>query len=75
MDKKVYLQVTDISHSLQACDIEEDGLISFDLHSDGDGNRLLLQFRVVSTHWQYFFHNSPPKQAPECCSPRKRNRS
>ncbi|PWA33936.1 3-oxoacyl-[acyl-carrier-protein] synthase 3 B protein [Artemisia annua] len=26
---------------VQACDIEEDGLFSFDLHSDGDGNRHL----------------------------------
>lgn len=26
---------------LQACDIEEDGLFSFDLHSDGDGQRHL----------------------------------
>lgn len=28
-------------HLVQACDIEDDGLFSFDVHSDGDGRRYL----------------------------------
>lgn len=33
------LRVTNLFQILQACDMEEDGLFGFDLHSDGDGNR------------------------------------
>lgn len=34
-----HLQNNDI---LQACDSEEDGLFSFDVHSDGEGRRYVL---------------------------------
>lgn len=29
---------------LQACDSDEDGLFSFDMHSDGEGQRYFLSF-------------------------------
>lgn len=32
---------------MQACDIEEDGLFAFDLHSDGDGQRYFFVSLVV----------------------------
>lgn len=32
---------------LQACDLEEDGLFSFDLHSDGDGRRYMLYLHLI----------------------------
>jgi 3-oxoacyl-[acyl-carrier-protein] synthase-3 len=38
---------------VQACDIEDDGLFSFDVHSDGDGRRYLIH---ISVFWPLKIH-------------------
>lgn len=41
---------------MQACDIEDDGLYSFDVHSDGDGRRYLdSHFLMASLRFIFLF--------------------
>ncbi|CAF2038908.1 hypothetical protein BRARA_I01186 [Brassica rapa] len=58
---------------VQACDIEDDGLFSFDVHSDGDGRRHLnASIKDSQTNGELSSHGSvlgdfPPKQASYSC--------
>ncbi|WZZ13017.1 hypothetical protein YC2023_106106 [Brassica napus] len=58
---------------VQACDIEDDGLFSFDVHSDGDGRRHLnASIKDSQTNGELSSHGSvlgdfPPRQASYSC--------
>uniref|UniRef100_A0A1J3DA21 beta-ketoacyl-[acyl-carrier-protein] synthase III n=1 Tax=Noccaea caerulescens TaxID=107243 RepID=A0A1J3DA21_NOCCA len=60
---------------VQACDIEDDGLFSFDVHSDGDGRRHLsasvkesqTDDGALSSNGSVFGGDFPPKQSSYSC--------